>query len=63
MNKSTNKRNNYNTIVVKRLAEKWGVTQRFITMSLRDDRDSETAMSIKKEYKKLNNEIDKVLNQ
>jgi len=61
MNKSTNKRNKYNTLVVVQLAKKWGVTTRFVTMSLRADRESETAEELKKEYKKLVKQVEAAL--
>ncbi|PKH50788.1 hypothetical protein CXF68_08855 [Tenacibaculum sp. Bg11-29] len=61
MNKSTNKRNKYNTLVVMQLAKKWGVTTRFVTMSLRADRESETAEKLKKEYKRLVKQVEAVL--
>ncbi|WP_422092138.1 hypothetical protein [Tenacibaculum ovolyticum] len=44
-----------------RLAKKWGVTTRFVTMSLRADRESETAEKLKKEYEELVKQVQAVL--
>lgn len=57
MNKLTEKRKIYNKQVVERLMEMYGVSRRFVTMSLRGDRVSETSESIKKEYTKLAAEV------
>jgi len=62
MNKSTNKRNNYNIQVVERLSKKYDVTKRFVTMALRGDRNSETAGHIKKDYKRLVKRVESALN-
>ena len=51
----------YNVLVVERLAEKYGVTQRFVRQCLSGDRQSETADTIKKEYRELDDAIGKVL--
>jgi len=39
--------------VKRKIAKEFGVTYRFVTMSLSKDRDSATAESIKRAYKKL----------
>lgn len=57
MNKSKQKQHKYNTAVVSRLAEKFGVTPQFVRMSIRGDRDSETSTTIKKEYKALDKKV------
>ncbi len=61
MDKPTKKRANYNATVVDRLIEKYGVSKRFITMSLSGDRESETSDSIKKDYKTMLKEVNNVL--
>ena len=61
MDKPTKKRANYNTTVVDRLKEKYGVSKRFITMSLSGDRESETSEAIKKDYKTMLKEVNNVL--
>lgn len=43
----------YTTEIVQRLQEKYGVSRRYITMSLNGDRVSETSDSIVKDYKKM----------
>jgi len=63
MDKPTKKRANYNTTVVDRLKEKYGVSKRFITMSLSGDRESETSEAIKKDYKTMLKEVNNVLKQ
>lgn len=57
MNKSTTKRLSYNEDILNRLADKYGVTKRFIIMSIKGDRESETSESIKKDYKKMDEAI------
>ncbi|WP_410221896.1 hypothetical protein [Pedobacter sp.] len=61
-NKSMEKKGSYNSQVVDRLIKKYGVSRRFVTMSLKGDRVSETSESIKKDYKSLEESIDKLLN-
>ncbi len=63
MSKTTKKRNKYNDIVVKRLAEKFGLTAHYIRMCLRGDRVCETADTIVKEYKALDKKVKETLNQ
>ncbi|MWB96741.1 hypothetical protein GON26_20455 [Flavobacterium sp. GA093] len=62
MNKPTKKKNNYNTEILKRLLQKYGVSKRYITMSLSGDRESETSAKIKTDYKLMEKEISKTLN-
>ncbi len=51
----------YNKEIIYRLIEKYGVSQRFITMSLRGDRTSETSDSIKKDYFSMEKALKKTL--
>lgn len=60
--KRTKKRVNYNGVVVNRLKEKYGVSKRFITMSLSGDRESETSEKIKADYILMEKEVTKILN-
>ncbi|WP_395075332.1 hypothetical protein [Flavobacterium sp.] len=55
-------KNIYNTEIIKRLKEKYGVSRRFITMSINSDRTSETSDKIKDDYKKMESEVEKTLN-
>ncbi len=48
--KRTNNKNKYHELIMNRLVEKYGVTKRFITMSLNGDRVSETSASLKGDY-------------
>lgn len=48
--KPTNNKNKYHELIMNRLVEKYGVTKRFITMSLNGDRVSETSASLKGDY-------------
>ncbi|WP_133712636.1 hypothetical protein [Myroides indicus] len=61
MNKPTKKRMNYNTVVVNRLTEKYGVTRRFVIMSLSGDRESEVSDAIAKDYRLMSKTIDNLL--
>ncbi len=61
MNKSTIKRESYNVEILNRLKDKYGVSKRFITMSLKGDRESETSESIKKDYRTMEKEVSKLL--
>ncbi|KVV14826.1 hypothetical protein [Flavobacterium sp. TAB 87] len=61
MDKPTKKKNIYNTDIVDRLKEKYGVSKRFITMSLNNDRTSETSEAIKGDYRKMTLAVDKTL--
>lgn len=56
-----NKTQTYDTRVVKRLQEKYGVSKRYITMSLSGDRESETSEAIKKDYAKMNHAVSELL--
>lgn len=61
-NKSMQKKESYNSLIVDRLKKKYGVSRRYITMSLSGDRVSETSESIKKDYKRLSERINQALN-
>ena len=63
MNKGTKKNYKYNTLVVKRLSEKYGLSEYYIRECIRGDRNSETSDTVRKEYKRLVNEVKNVLNQ
>lgn len=63
MDKPTKNKNNYNAEIIGRLKTKYGVSKRFITMSLSGDRTSETSDAIKKDYKIMEIEINKTLNK
>lgn len=55
------KNNNYNAKIVDRLKVKYGVSKRFVTMSLSGDRKSETSNTIKKDYKLMDKAITELL--
>lgn len=61
MDKHTKKKNNYNAEILNRLTEKYGVSKRFVTMSLNGDRTSETSDTIKSDYKLMETEVSKTL--
>jgi len=50
MDKRTNKKPKYHELIIERLITKYGVSGRFIRMSLNGDRESETSESLKKDY-------------
>jgi acetate kinase len=61
MDKRTKKKNNYNAEILIRLIEKYGVSKRFITMSLNGDRNSETSDTIKSDYKEMVKQVAETL--
>jgi Ni,Fe-hydrogenase maturation factor len=61
MDKETKKKNIYNTEILNRIKEKYGLSKRFITMSLSGDRTSEMTDTVKKDYKKMENAIQALL--
>lgn len=61
MDKPTKNKNNYNAEILGRLKTKYGVSKRFITMSLSGDRTSETSEAIKKDYNKMSTELQALL--
>jgi hypothetical protein len=63
MDKSMKKKNNYNVEILIRLTEKYGVSKRFVTMSLNGDRTSETSDTIKKDYKVMSSAIASTLKE
>lgn len=60
--KNSKRYNAKSSLIIKRLASKYEVTESFVRLSIKGDRDSNTANAIKKEYNKLIIAIDKVLN-
>ncbi|MBW4362692.1 hypothetical protein [Flavobacterium taihuense] len=61
MDKPTKKKNNYNAEILIRLTEKYGVSKRFITMSLNGDRTSETSETIISDYKEMVKQVAETL--
>lgn len=61
MDKETKKKNTYNTEILNRIKEKYGLTKRFVTMSLSGDRKSEISESIKKDYKTMQDAVTALL--
>ncbi|MBY0487395.1 MAG: hypothetical protein K2P85_09460 [Flavobacteriaceae bacterium] len=63
MDKSKEKKkyNSYNSIVIKRIKEKMGLSTQFIHQSLRGDRTSETSETVKLEYARILAEVEKTL--
>ncbi|GLB51744.1 hypothetical protein NBRC110019_07830 [Neptunitalea chrysea] len=57
-----NKSKTYNAEILNRLIEKYGVSKRFITMSLNGSRESETSEKIKSDYKIMEDEVTNLLN-
>jgi hypothetical protein len=53
MDKETKKKNTYNKEILNRIKEKYGISKRYITMSLSGDRKSEMTDKIRKDYKKM----------
>jgi hypothetical protein len=63
MDKSTQKRNKYNTTVIKKIAEKYSITPRYVRQCLTGDRTGIFPDKIKSEYKTAVIELEKTLNQ
>lgn len=53
----------YDQRIVGKIVKKFGVSKRFITMSLTGDSKSETADTIKKYYNKADAALDKTLDE
>lgn len=63
MSKSTQKRQSFNSQVVNKLSEKHGLTAYYIRQCLKNERNSITSDTIRKEYKQLVKQVNQVLNQ
>lgn len=61
MSETTKNKKIYNTEILTRLTEKYGLSKRYLTMSLSGERVSETSDKIKSDYKKANDAIIKIL--
>jgi len=61
MDKLTQKKNNHNTEILNRIKEKYGLSLRFIRMSLAGNRQSEMSETVKKEYKTMYDAVTKLL--
>ena len=62
MSKSKSKKDNIKSLVVKQLADEFEVTPQFVNMALREERQSDCAQKIKKEFKKKHAAIEAALN-
>lgn len=56
-NKRTTKRQIYNAEILNRLQKKYGCSSRFITMSVKGTRESETSKSIAKDYEAMEKKV------
>jgi len=63
MDKSTKKRQSFNSAVVNKLSEKHGFTAYYIRQCIKEERNSITSDTIRAEYKKLTKEVEKALNK
>jgi len=65
MDKNTKRRakQTYNPAVIFRLQKKYGLSTTFIGQSLRGERTSETSIKICEDYKQMNIEIKKTLQE
>ncbi len=55
-------KNTYNAEILKKLKSKYGVSKRFITMSLKGDRVSETSEAIVKDYAVIEKAMTEAIN-
>jgi hypothetical protein len=60
-NKQKKEYASYNPAIIKKLKEKYGLSTQFIGASLRGDRTSDTSTEICKDYKIMESEINKSL--
>lgn len=63
MDKSKQKREKYNALAVKKVAEIYGYSQRYIRQILKGDRKGLMADNVLRDYKKLKNDFDTSVNQ
>lgn len=67
MDKSKQKRNNYNTMAVKKTAEVFGFSERYVRACLKGDRNGVMSDNVKKQYKifvsEINKVVDNIINQ
>lgn len=63
MDKPTKKRNTYNTEVVSVLSKEFGVSTRFVRMSINKEKDSLTADTIRKKYFEMVNPTKQAIEQ
>ena len=63
MSKSTTKYQKFNSQVINKLEEKFGLTGYYIRQCLKNERNSITADTINKEYKRLVKQVENALNQ
>ncbi len=62
MSENTTKYQKFNSQVIKRLEEKFGLTGYYIRQCLKKERNSTTADTINKEYKRLVKQVETALN-
>ncbi|RQO66869.1 hypothetical protein DBR40_21695 [Pedobacter sp. KBW01] len=62
MNKNSQNRNTYNTVVISELSSRHGFTKIFIRQCLKGDRNSLSADTIRREYKQLVKKVESALN-
>jgi hypothetical protein len=58
MNKSTQKRNSYNSVAIEQVALKYGVTARYVRSALKGDRTGIIPDRLIQDYKTLSKELD-----
>lgn len=63
MNKTTKKRQSYNTEVVRTLSQEYEVSERFVRMAINKDKTSLTAETIRKKYFQLTNPTKKAIEE
>lgn len=61
MNKSTTNKITYNQEILSILSEKYAVTKQFVKLAIREQRMSERAEMIKKDYRRFENKMTAIL--
>ena len=64
MNKSKEKKpyTSYNPLIIKKLKQKYGLSVQFIGQSLRGERTSDTSVKICEDFKLMETELNKTIN-
>ena len=63
MDKPKQKKSIYNDDVIKVIIERYGFKRNYILKSIRGERSGTIPLKIQEEYKKLNSEAKKIINQ
>lgn len=63
MNKSKEKKQKLNATLINSIADKYGVTPNYVRMSVRGERNGVIPIKLQEEYKSLNRDVKKIINE